>query len=304
MQTHDAPEKKSILSLLKATFRRWIDDDAMRLAAALAFYTVWSLGPLFLVVLSVVGLVYGREAAQGHVVGALADLVGPGGAKEIEDVIIRANASGHSVLANALGIAMLVVSASGVIVELKASLDRVWGVKPKAESFFMTIKERFLSLTMILGMGFLLLVSLLFNAALSALGKRFGSLPGGEGLWHAIHFMTSLGLTTVLFALMFKVIPDVRVRWKDVFVGGAVTSALFTVGQVLIGLYIGKTSIGSAYGAASSLMVILVWIFFSSCILFLGAEFTRAYAEMYGGAIEPKNGARMIPDDAATTATR
>ncbi len=292
IRRHPPTRARSVGSLLAATFRSWIDDNAMRLAAALAFYTVWSLGPLFLVVLSVVGLVYGHDAAQGHVVDALTQLVGPAGATGIRDVIVHASNSGHSVVANVIGIVMLVVSASGVIVELKASLDQVWRVTPKQTTFLVTLKERFFSLTMILGMGFLLLVSLLFNAALSALGSRLGGrIPGGEWLWHAIHFVVSLGLSTAVFGLMFKVIPDAKVRWRDVWIGGAVTAVLFTVGQVLIGIYVGKTSIGSAYGAASSLMIILVWIFLSSCILFLGAEFTRVYAEMYGGDIAPTDGA-------------
>jgi membrane protein len=288
--------KKSLGSLIVATFRGWIDDDAMRMSAALAFYTVWSLGPLFLVVLSVVGLAYGREAAEGHVVDALTTVVGPGGAKTIEDVIVHASASGRSVVANVVGIVMLVVSVSGVVIELKSSLDRVWRVPPKPASFLVTVKERFISLTMILGMAFLLLVSLLFNAALSSLGKRFGDrIPAGEWFWHGVHFAVSFALAASLFALMFKFIPDAKARWKDVWVGGAVTSALFTIGQVLIGLYVGKTNIASAYGAASSLMVILVWIFFSSCILFLGAELTRVYAATYG--------AKIVPLDAAPSST-
>lgn len=298
-------QSRSVGALLAATVRSWMDDNAMRLAAALAFYTVWSLGPLFLVVLSVVGLVYGRDAAQGHVVDALTQLVGPAGATGIQDVIAHASDSGHSVVANVVGIVMLVVSASGVVVELKSSLDLVWRVTPKKTSFLASIKERFFSLTMVLGMGFLLVVSLLFNAGLSALGARFGSrIPGGEWLWHAVHFVVSFGLSMVLFSLMFKVIPDVKVRWKDVGIGGAVTSALFTIGQVLIGIYFGKTSIGSAYGAASSLMIILVWIFLSSSILFLGAEFTRVYAEMYGGHVAPRGSTEGVKGDRATSKGR
>jgi membrane protein len=288
--------ERSVGALLKSTLRNWMDDNAMRLAAALAFYTVWSIGPLFLVVVSVVGLAYGRAAAQGHVVDSLRQLVGDAGAHSIEDAIVHANGSGNTVLANVVGIVMLLISASGVVAELKASLDLVWDVTPRPGSFFITLKDRFFSLTMVLGTGFLLLVSLLFNAALSAIGTRLrGHVPGGEGLWHVVHFVVSFGLTSLLFCLIFKVVPDAKVRWKDVWIGGVVTAALFTLGQALIGIYVGKTNIGSAYGAASSVMIILVWVFFSSCILFLGAEFTRVYANMYGSQIEPTKNAIHVP---------
>jgi membrane protein len=288
--------KKSPLGLLKATFGDWMDDDALKLGASLAFYTVWSIGPLFVVVISVASLVFGREAAQGHVVDALRSLVGDSGAKSVQDAIVSANDTGHSVLANIVGVASLLVAASGVFAELKSSLNIVWGVTPKPGSFFLTLKQRFLSLTMVLGTGFLLLVSLLLSAALSAVGQRVsGAIPAGEGLWHIVHLVVSFGVTAVLFTLMFKIIPDAKVGWKDVWLGGSVTALLFTVGQLGIGLYLGKTSVGSAYGAASSLMIILLWIFFSSCILFLGAEFTQNYANMYGSRIKPAANALDVP---------
>ncbi len=293
----DGMRKRSVGALLKTTIGSWMEDDAMRLSAALAFYTVWSIGPLFLVVVSVVGLAYGREAAQGHVVESLRQLVGDDGAHSIEQAIVSANSSGNSVAANVIGMLMLLISASGVVAELKSSLNVVWDVTPMPGSFFLTLKERLFSLTMVLGTGFLLLVSLLSNAALSALGKRFdGHIPGGEGVWHVVHVFVSFAITVILFSLIFHIVPDAKVRWKDAWLGGVVTAVMFTLGQVLIGLYLGKTSIGSAYGAASSVMIILVWIFFSSCILFLGAEFTRAYAEMYGVKVKPKEHALRVPE--------
>ncbi len=279
---------KSLGVLVKKSFASFVDDNAMRLAASLAFYTIWSIGPLLLIVTSVAGLVWGREAAQGYVVGALHGLIGDDGARELQETIVHAYRSGHSVLANAVGVVTLLIAASGVIAELKSSLDEVWDVTPKPGSFLSTLKRRFFSLTMVLAMSFLLLVSLLFNAALSAAGKQLHEhVPGGAALAHVIHVIVSFALTTALFCTIFKVVPDARIRWRDVLAGGLVTSALFTLGQVLIGVYVGNTSISSAYGAASSLMIILVWIFFSSCILFFGAEFTRVYADMYGEAIEP-----------------
>ncbi len=289
--------ERSPTTLLKKTFSGWMDDNAMRLGAALSFYTVWSIGPLFLVIVSVAGLVFGRDAAQGKVVDAMSGLMGPAGAKSIQDAIVSANDTGHSVLANIIGIVLLLVSASGVFGELKSSLNTVWQVTPKPGSFLVTIKERFFSLTFVLGTGFLLLVSLLLNAALAAIGTQVsGVLPAGELLGHVIHFVVSLAITSTLFSLMFKIIPDAHVAWKDVWLGGFVTAVLFTIGQVGIGLYLGKTSIGSAYGAASSLMIVLVWVFFSSCILFLGAEFTQEYAEMYGSKIKPTENAVRVPE--------
>jgi membrane protein len=292
-RTRRTPTKKrSPWELVKATFNDWLDDDALRLGASLAFYTVWSIGPLFVVVISVASLAFGREAAQGHVVDTLGSLVGQAGAKSVEDAIVSASNTGHSIVANVVGIGALLVAASGVFAELKSSLNIVWGVTPRPGSFFLTIKQRFLSLTMVLGTGFLLLVSLLISAGVSAIGPH---MPGGEATWHVVHGVLSFAITTLLFTLMFKIIPDARVRWRDVWLGGAVTAVLFTVGQVGIGLYLGKSSVGSSYGAAGSLMIILLWIFFSSCILFLGAEFTQVYANMYGSKIEPASNALDVP---------
>jgi membrane protein len=288
--------EKLRLALVKTTLNDWLDDDALRLGASLAFYTVWSIGPLLLVVISIAGLAFGRAAAQGEVVASLRSLVGDAGAQSIQEAIVHANDSGHTLLANIVGIVALLFAASGVFGELKSSLNIVWDVTPKPGSFWLTIKERFLSLTMVLGTGFLLLVSLILSAALSAIGSRLHDrIPGGEAVWHVVHVVFSVGITAVVFTLMFKVIPDAKIAWKDVWLGGFVTAVMFTAGQVLIGLYLGKTSVGSAYGAASSLMIVLLWIFFSSCILFLGAEFTQVYANMYGSKIGPTENAVGVP---------
>lgn len=288
---------KDALVLAKRTVNDWLDDGCERLGAALAFYTVWSIGPLFLVVISIAGLVFGRDAAQGRVLAVLKDFVGPEGAKSIQDTIVHANASGHSVVANVFGIILLLVSASGVFAELKSSLNLVWEITPKPGSFWKTIKERLWSVTVVLGTGFLLLVTLLVQAALAALSHAVHvQLPGGEIVGQIVHFFLSIGITSCLFALMFKLIPDAKVDWKDVWLGALVTGILFTVGQILIGLYLGNTSIGSAYGAASSLMIVVVWIYFSACILFLGAEFTQVHADMFGQKIQPTNNAMRVPE--------
>jgi membrane protein len=296
MLSRRAKMEKSRLGLAKATFNDWLDDDALRLGASLAFYTLWSIGPLLLVVISVAGLVFGRDAAEGHVVASLRSLVGDEGARSIQEAIVHAYESGHTLAANVVGIVALLLAASGVFGELKSSLNIVWGVTPKPGPFWLMIKQRFLSLTMVLGTGFLLLVSLILSAAVSAIGSHIhDAIPGGEAVWHVGHIAFSLSVTTLVFTLMFKVIPDAKIAWKDVWLGGFVTALLFTAGQVLIGLYLGKTSIGTAYGAASSLMIVLLWIFFSSCILFLGAEFTQVYANMYGSKIGPAENAVGVP---------
>ncbi|MEO7112023.1 MAG: YihY/virulence factor BrkB family protein [Polyangiaceae bacterium] len=292
-----ATNQRSVVALVKKTFNQWIDDSCDRLSAALAFYTVWSVGPLFLVVISIAGLVFGRQAAQDQVLAVLKNMVGEQGAASINDTILNAHASGHSLIANIIGIVLLLVSASGVFAELKSSLNVIWRVTPKPGSLWNTLRQRFWSMTVVMGTGFLLLVSLLVDAALSAVGHQLQtSVTGLEVLGHALHFVISLAVTTVLFSLMFKVIPDAKIDWRDTLLGGLVTAVLFTIGQLLIGLYLGHTSIGTAYGAASSLMIVVVWIYFSACILFLGAEFTQVHAEMYGSKIEPSKDAIAVPE--------
>jgi membrane protein len=305
MDAKNAAKKnpKGIVPLVKQTFNQWLDDNCERLGASLAFYTVWSVGPLFLVVISIAGFVFGRQAAQAQLMGVLKQMVGEQGAASVNDTISAASNSGHTLAANIVGILLLLVSASGVFAELKSSLNVVWRVTPKSGSFWLTLKARFFSLTVVIGTGFLLLVSLIVDAAMGALSHQLQtSLVPLEILGHVLHFVISLGVTTAMFALMFRVIPDATIAWKDAFLGGLVTAALFTIGQTVIGVYLGHTSIGSAYGAASSLMIVVVWIYFSSCILFLGAEFTQVHAEMYGEKIKPSSDAIAVPEGMTATA--
>ena len=295
--TKAEPAKRSAMGLVKKTFSQWVDDSCDRLGAALAFYTVWSVGPLFLVVISIAGIVFGRQAAQDQVVGALKNMVGEEGAASINDTILHASSSGHTLIANIIGIVLLLISASGVFAELKSSLNVVWRVTPKPGSLWLTLKQRFWSMTVVMGTGFLLLVSLLVDAALGAVSHQLqNSVTSLVVLGHMVHFVITLAVTSVMFSLMFKVIPDAKIAWRDTLLGGLVTAVLFTIGQLVIGLYLGHTSIGSAYGAASSLMIVVVWIYFSSCILFLGAEFTQVYAEMYGSKIKPTSSAIAVPE--------
>jgi membrane protein len=277
----------TIWDLFRAGIAGWNRINAPRLGAALAFYTMLSMAPLLVICVSIAGLVFGAEAAEGRVAGQIQELVGPTGAQAIRSLLTHpGKASG--VAAGIVGLATLWFGASGVLVELQDSLNLVWGVKSRFAGLKGLVQSRFLSFAMILGIGFLLLVSLLMSAAIAAAGKFFGQfLPAPEALLHLASLALSFVVITVLFALLYKVVPETRIEWQDVWVGAAVTSALFSTGKFLIGYYIGKSGVGSAYGAAASLVVFLVWIYYSAQVFFLGAEFTRVYADRRGSRAAP-----------------
>ena len=278
---------RTIWDLFRAGIAGWNSINAPRLGAALAFYTMLSMAPLLVICVSIAGLVFGTDAAEGRVAGEIQELVGPTGAQAIRSLLMHpGQASG--VVAGIVGLATLWFGASGVLVELQDSLNLVWGVKSPFAGLRGLVQSRFLSFAMILGIGFLLLVSLLMSAAIAAAGKFFGQfLPAPEALLHLASLALSFVVITVLFALLYKIVPDTRIEWQDVWVGAAVTSALFSTGKFLIGYYIGKSGVGSAYGAAASLVVFLVWIYYSAQVFFLGAEFTRVYADRRGSRSAP-----------------
>lgn len=291
---------KTIFSLLKETFSEWNKDKASRLAAALAYYTVFSLAPLLVIVIAIAGSVFGEEAARGEIVGQIQGLVGTDGAKFIETAIENANKPTTGSIASAISLGILLFGASGVFAELQDALNTVWEVQPKPERGLINIiRKRFLSFSMVLGIGFLLLVSLVTSAVLAAVVNYLGSaLPGLEFLWQIVNFIISFALTTVLFGLIYKVLPDVKITWNDVLIGAAITSLLFSIGRFLLGQYLGNSSFGSAYGAAGSLVVILAWIYYAAQILFFGAEFTQVYARRYGSQIVPDENAMPMPTEA------
>jgi membrane protein len=283
--------------LFKDTFAGWREDGVSQHAAALAYYTVFSLAPLLVIVVALAGLFFGQEAAQGKIVEQMGGLVGHDAASAIQDMIAAARKPASGILATVIGLAALVFGATGVFAQLQESLDAIWEVKPRpglgVKGF---IKARFLSFTMVLGIGFLLLVSLAVTAALSALGDWMGaSLPIPEAAMQVLNFIVGLAVTTALFAAIYKVLPDVEIGWRDVWVGAAVTAVLFSLGRLAIGLYLGKSGVSSSYGAAGSFAVVLLWVYYSSQILFFGAEFTRVWAETYGSHI--------LPDENAVAAT-
>lgn len=287
-----------IFRLLKETFHEWQQDGASRLAAALAYYTIFSLAPLLIIAIAIAGAIFGEEAARGEIVGQIQGLVGTEGAKVIETAIQNASQPDVSSVASIISIIALLFGASGVFAELQESLNIIWDVKVKPKQGLMVIiRKRILSFSAVLGIGFLLLVSLIASAILSAINTYFsGLLPGIPGIWRLVDFLFSFFSITGMFALMYKFLPDVKIRWSDVWVGAIITALLFTIGKSVLGIYLARGSFGSTYGAAGSLVIILAWVYYSAQILFFGAEFTQVYAHKFGG--------RILPDKYATYANR
>jgi membrane protein len=289
---------KAIFELVRDTFKDWSEDKAARLGAALAYYTIFSIGPLLIIVVAIASMVFGD--AQAQIVSKIQGVVGKESADVIAQTMANANKSGANIFATIIGLVTLLLGASGVFGQLKDALNTIWEVQPKPGlGLLNTLKERFLSFTMVLGTGFLLLVSLVVSAATSALSDLLRSiLPGGDIVGQIITIAMSLLVTTLMFTLLFKFLPDVKITWGDVWIGGLVTAILFTVGQFLLGLYIGSGSVGTSFGAVSSLVIILVWIYYSTQILFLGAEFTQVYTNRFGSHVRPKENAEMVTEDA------
>ncbi|HEX2882366.1 MAG TPA: YihY/virulence factor BrkB family protein [Polyangiaceae bacterium] len=292
---------KTWWSILKETGTDWLDDNAARLAAALSYYTLLSIAPLLIIAVTLASLAFGDEAARAGISSEMAAIVGEQAAQSVQAILSQNQAPEVGVVSSIVGIVVLLFGASGVFGELQAALNTVWEVQSKpGRGIWGLIKDRFFSFTMVLGVGFLLLVSLLLSAGLSAVGRFLGELlPGGEALWQALNFVISLGVVTGLFALIFKVVPDVKIEWRNVWIGAVVTALLFTLGKFLLGLYLGKATFASMYGAAGSLVVLVVWVYYSAQILFLGAEFTQVYARHYGSNIRPS--ANAVPLRSAQT---
>jgi membrane protein len=282
---------------IKETANDWLEDKAARLAAALAYYALLSLAPLLVISVAVVGLFLGPDAAKGRVAGELGGIVGGEAAQGIQTVVANAQSPSTGVLSTIVGIVTLFVGASGVFYELQSSLNTVWEVQAKpGRGILGELKDRFLSFSMVLGVAFLLLISLVLSSVLSAVGSHFSTaMPGGEALWQAVNFAFSFAVVTGLFALIFKYVPDAQIMWKDVWLGAAVTAGLFTLGKLLLGLYLGKAAIGSAYGAAGSIIALVVWVYYATQILLMGAEFTQVQARRRGRDITPSKNAIRAP---------
>lgn len=289
-------EIKGTWPLLKDTAKKWMEDDLLQYGAALAYYTVFALAPILFIAIAMAGVFFGRDAVEGRLVGEIQGLVGRQGAAAVQAMLASTWRTGHGTLATVVGVVTLLLGASGVFGQLQSTLNRIWEVTPKPNlGIWGFLRARFLSFGMVLGVGFLLLVSLVISAVLSGVSAyAIGLVPGLKVLFEILNFLVSFAIVTLLFAMIFRYLPDARVSWEDVWIGSLATSLLFSIGRSLIGLYLGKSSVSSTYGAAGSLVVILLWTYYSSQIVFFGAEFTRAYACRYGEEIRPSSHAIRI----------
>ena len=276
---------KQILDLIRKSVKAWVNDYAPSMGAALAYYTLFSIAPLLIIAIAVAGLVFGQEAARGEIVAQIQGLIGREGAIAVQGLMKSANEPAQDILAMLVSISTRVIGATTVFGELQSDLDRIWRVPAPAKEngIWIMLRTRLLSFGLVLGLGFLLLVSLVVSTAIAAFGKwSNGIFEGWEAFLHALDFSISFAITTLLFAMIYKLMPRARIDWQDVWVGAAVTAFLFEIGKFLIGLYLGKTTIASGFGAAGSLVVLLVWVYFAAQIFLLGAEFTWVYSYAYG----------------------
>ena len=271
------------LTLFKETFKEFGEDKAPRLGAALAYYTIFSIGPLLLIAVAMAGIFFGQEAAQGQISGELGKIFGAQMAKSLEEMIQAAAKPKSGMVATIIGVITLMLGASGVFGQLKDALNTIWNVEPKKAGGIMGfVKQRFLSMAMVLGIGFLLLITLVFDTVIAAMGPWLERMMGGEALLQTVQLVLSFAIAVVLFAAIFRILPDLKIAWRDVWFGAVFTAVLFVLGKFGLGLYLGKAAVGSAYGAAGSLVILLVWVYWSAQILFLGAEFTQVYARTFG----------------------
>jgi membrane protein len=277
---------REFFSLLKQAFDEFNQDGAPRLAAALSYFTIFSIAPLLIVVIAVAGLAFGQDAVRGQLDDQIEGLVGAEGASIVQELVQNANRPNQGTIAAIIGVVTLLLGAGGAFGQLQDSLNIAWGVKPPNRGIWGTIRARFLSFSMVLGVGFLLLVSLVLSAIISGVQNFLSDmLPTGGVLLQIGNQALSFGVIMVMFAMIFKFLPDTKVEWRDVWVGAAFTAALFSIGKYLIGLYLGSSGVSSSYGAAGSLVIILLWIFYSAQIFLFGAEFTQVYARRHGSKI-------------------
>lgn len=285
---------KSIFSktwfVLKNTFLEFNDDNAIKLSAALAYYTIFALPPLLIIIITICGVFFGEEAVTGELYGQINGLVGNGAASQIQEAIKNVQLSGDNVFATVFGVVMLLIGASGVFAEIQSSINFIWGLRAKPDKGVKKfIQNRLMSFSMIVSVGFLMLVSLFISTTLDLLSTRLKVYfpESTVYLFYVINIIIVLASISTLFAIIFRTLPDGKIRWKDAFIGSGVTAVLFMIGKFAIGLYLGNSTVASVYGAAGSVIIILVWVYYSAIILYFGAEFTKVYAKSYGGKIYP-----------------
>jgi membrane protein len=288
----DMKEKfKAIIDFVKTVFEKFGDDKAPKLGAALSFYTIFSLAPLLIIIISIAGLLFGADAARGELVGEIRDLIGEEGAQMVQTALKNSANTQTGLIALVSSFIALVIGSTFIFIDLQDSLNMIWKVKPKPGRNFIKvfIKDRFQSFALVVATGFLLLVSLIVSAGITAINNFLSDtfLPVPVWVLDITNIVISFGVVFLLFAMIYKVLPDVHITLKDVRIGAAVTTALFIIGKYLIGLYLGTSTLSSTYGAAGSLVILLLWVYYSAQILYLGAEFTQVYANRYGSGIRP-----------------
>jgi len=278
-------------TVVRESALKWWADDALRLGASLSFYTAFALSPMLIIVIAVAGVVFGEQQVQHALMEQISSLVGPASAEAVQSMLASARPPGHGLLATVISIVTVLVLATGVFVEMQDGLNTIWkSPAQKGSGLWRLLRDRVLSFLMIVGMGFLLLVSLVVDALLGAIGAYLASLlPASEAIMHLLNLIISVVVVTILFGMIFRLLPNAEIAWDDVWIGAAVTTGLFTIGKFLIGVYLSKAGVTSAYGAASSLMVILLWVYYSSLIFYFGGEFTYIYARKYGSTRALRN---------------
>ncbi|MES2592178.1 MAG: YihY/virulence factor BrkB family protein [Bacteroidota bacterium] len=289
--------RTNVWSLLKETVKEFINDNAIKLSASLSYYTIFSLPPLLIIIISLCGVFFGREAVQGELFGQINGLVGNEAALQIQEMIKNVKLSDSNVFATSIGVIVLLVGASGVFAEIQGSINYIWGLEAKPKrGFIKFLKNRLMSFSMIGSVGFLLLVSLLVNSLMDILNNRLMAYFPNVVVYifYILNILIVFAIITLLFSIIFKSLPDGKVVWKDAFIGSSFTSVLFMIGKFGIGAYLGSSAISSTYGAAGSIILILVWVYYSAIILYFGAEFTKVYAHAHGDKIIPKEYAVKI----------
>lgn len=287
-----------ILRCLKGAARAWWDDDCTRLGASLAFFTLFAIAPVLLVAMAIAGMVFGAEAVRGEIAGQLDHLLHREGALAVQALLEGASQPRSGIFATIIGGLTLIIAATGAFLELQVALNTIWRVKPKPRGhFYAFVVVRLRSFGIVVAIGFLLLVSLVVTAALAALGAWIENrYPVNATLWRIVNLLVSLMVTSGLFALLFRFLPDVRLRWRDVTSGAVVTAMLFAIGQQVIGFYLGQSAVASSYGAAASIMILLLWVYYSCQIVLFGAEFTRVWAARHGTKAKPESYAVKDPE--------
>jgi len=289
-------------SITKKTFSAWNAADPFRQSAVIAYYAIFSIPALLVIIITLAGFAFGREAVQGEISNQIGMAIGESTAKQVEEMIAKAGEQKNSIWATIISVITLILGSTGVFAQLQVSLNQIWEVKVVAKKKWLkSIKDRLFSFGLILSIGFLMLISLLLSAGLSAFSEWIKvHMPDFMlFLFRLLNFILSFGITSVLFGLMFRILPDARIRWKDVIIGSIVTSLLFVLGKFALGIYFGKANPGSTYGAAGSIVLLMLWVSYSCMILFFGAEFTKQFAVHFGRKIEPTKDAELIalPED-------